>query len=225
MKGYFKNMRYFSQCTLDIFSLFNTPLIISKEVFQKRGLSAGFKSVRRYSLGSNVSNDTISYGSQYINGGHACEEYDDVPPFDKCFFIYISETQSDAFLTKAIAYLHEYEQKPYFYVLSHFEDEETIKNFPSLEMIPKTIITIRSQSHNGQSGKSTCSELSNESSICDNNLIDALAIMSLCKKGGITSAKDPISWWGAFLIDNIRKIIVHDIKETQPSRNGVLIRF
>lgn len=230
MSGYFKNIQYFQHCTLDIFSLFHAPLTVAKQIFQHRGISSGFKAIRRYSTSSNISTDSATVdGSQCLNGGGLDDEHDNNPAFDKCFFIYISEHQTNSFLTKAIAYLMEYEMKPYFYVLSHFDDLETNTRFPALQSLEKTIVTIRSVDtgiiSSSSSGKSIESECSHTSQISDNSLIDALAIMTLCKKGGITSAKDPISWWGGFLNDNIRKIIVHEPNiPPSSSHSGIFIK-
>ena len=229
MCGYFKNIDYFQDCSLEVYSLFQTPLAMAKQIFQKKGISAGFKSVRRYSTSSNISVDSNSCmdGSQFLRGSGDLDEPDkDALPFEKSFFIYVSENQTNEYLKKALAYIYEYEWKPYFYILSHFDDDETLERFDALKTLQKTIITIRS-SYTSQSDKSGCSELSSQSMISDNNLIDALAIMTLCKRGGITSTKDPVSWWGGYLNDNIRKIIVQESCFTHGhgfERTGIFVK-
>lgn len=242
MHGYFKNKRYFEHCTLDIFALFNTPLQVSKKIFEKQGLSSHFKNVRRHNSDSNLSVYSLGSGGgrgesgsihSYLNASSVITETETkTSSFDKSFFLYISETQNNEFLAKAITRIREFVPNAYFYVLSHFDDEETLTNFDAIRSVDKTIITIRQTLGETGAGsecssqKSGCSEITTQSSaVSDNNLIDALSIMSLCRRGGITSLKDPISWWGAFLNDNAHKIVIHEMdNEEDFTYNGVLIK-
>lgn len=229
MRGFFKHTEYFKHCPMDIFALFHSPLALSKQIFQRKGIANGFQAVRRSQSFSNLSAmDSSSY--PYLRGSSVGEGEGEEFAFDKSFFMYVSETQSNAFLERAIAYIREYEINPYFYVLSHFEEEQTLETFECLKSLDKTIITIRLAysgacgSHSG-SDKSGCSELTTQSAVSDNNLIDALAIMSMCKRGGIVSHHDPVSWWGAFLNDNIRKIIVYENQhDSSMIRPGVYVK-